>query len=219
MKKLLSIILTILMIVTSVPFAFAADVSLVINMTDSYGDGWNGNAIQVGTVSGGEFTKIADVTFDEGATATYEAAISDENVYAFRWTKGSYAEECSFSIVIGGKTVLEASDCNAYAPDGIIYTTCNHSFSDSICSICELECGVDFAHTMNSDSECTACGFICSHSYTNHYCKTCKTTENGYYAGVCGAENMNDAIWSLDSQGTLTISGTGKYDVEYLNAP
>ncbi|MBR3836329.1 MAG: leucine-rich repeat protein [Clostridia bacterium] len=219
MKKLLSIILTILMLVTSVPFAFAADVSLVINMTDSYGDGWNGNAIQVGTVSGGEFTKIADVTIDEGATATYEAAISDENVYAFRWTKGSYTEECSFSIVIGGETVLEASDCNAYAPDDIIYITCNHSFSDSICSICELECGVDFAHTMNSDSECTACGFICSHSYTNHYCKTCKTTENGYYAGVCGAENINDAIWSLDSQGTLTISGTGKYDVEYLNAP
>ncbi|MBQ6864291.1 MAG: leucine-rich repeat protein, partial [Clostridia bacterium] len=219
LKKTLSIMLALFMVVTSVPFVFAADVSLVINMTDSYGDGWNGNAIQVGTISGGEFTKITDVTIDEGATATYEAAISDENVYAFRWTKGSYTEECSFSIVIGGKTVLEASDCNAYVPDGIFYITCNHSFSDSICSICELECGVDFAHTMNSDSECTACGFICSHSYTNHYCKTCKIAENGYYAGACGAENMNDAIWSLDSQGTLTISGTGKYDVEYLNAP
>ncbi len=219
MKKFLSILLASLMLVMTVPFALAADVSLVINMTDSYGDGWNGNAIQVGTVSGGEFTKIADVTLDEGSTATYEAAISDENVYAFRWTKSSFAEECSFSIVIGGVTVLEASDCNAYVPDGIFYVTCNHSFSDSICSICELECGVDFAHTMNSDSECTACGFICSHSYTNHYCKTCGNAENGYYAGVCGEENINDAIWSLDSQGTLTISGTGKYDVEYLNAP
>ena len=219
LKKTLSIILTILMIVTTIPFVFAADVSLVINMTDSYSDGWNGNAIQVGTVSGGEFTKIADVTFDEGSTATYEAAISDENVYAFRWTKGSFAEECSFSIVIGGVTVLEASDCNAYSPDDIFYVTCNHSFSDSICSICGLECGVDFAHTMNSDSECTSCGYVCSHSYTNHYCKTCGNAENGYYAGVCGAENINDAIWSLDSQGTLTISGTGKYNVEYLNAP
>ncbi len=219
MKKFLSILLASLMLVMTVPFALAADVSLVINMTDSYGDGWNGNAIQVGTVSGGEFTKIADVTFDEGSTATYEAAISDENVYAFRWTKGFDADECSFSIVIGGVTVLEASDCKAYAPDDIIYITCDHSCSDSICSKCGLECGVDFTHTMNSDSECTSCGYVCSHSYTNHYCKTCKTAENGYYADVCGAENINDAIWSLDSQGTLTISGTGKYDVEYLNAP
>ena len=219
LKKTLSIILTILMIVTTVPFAFAADVSFVINMTDSYGDGWNGNAIQVGTVSGGEFTKIADATISDGTSATYEAAISDENAYAFRWTKGSYPNECRFSIVIGGVTVFETSNCSRYADGDYIYIWCNHSFIESTCSKCGLECGVDFTHTMNSDSECTVCGFICSHSYTNHYCKDCKTAENGYYADVCGAENINDAIWSLDSQGTLTISGTGKYYVEYLNAP
>ncbi len=221
LKKTLSIILTILMIVTTVPFVFAADVSLVINMTDSYGDGWNGNAIQVGTISDGEFTKIADATFNNGKTATYETVISDESAYAFRWTKGSYPDECSFSIVIGGETVFETSGCSIYADDEYIYIWCNHSFDDSICSTCGLECGADFAHTAGSDGKCVACGHtLCDdHSYTNHYCKACGYAENGYYAGTCGADNVNDVIWSLDSEGTLTISGTGKYAVENYNAP
>ncbi len=210
LKKTLSIIITILMLVTTVPFAFAADVNLVINMSDSYGDGWNGNAIQVGTISGGEFTKIADATFNKGKTATYETVISDESVYAFRWTVGSYPDDCSFRIVIGGETVFETSDCSSYANNYYIYIWCNHSFDDSICSTCGLECGVDFAHTVDSDAKCTTCGLICNHSYTNHYCKACGTAESGYYAGAYGADNVNDAIWSLDSEGTLTISGTGK---------
>ncbi len=221
LKKTLSIILTILMIVTAVPFAFAADASLVINMNDGYGDGWNGNAIQVGTISGGEFTKIADATFNNGKTATYETVISDESAYAFRWTVGSYPEECSFKILIGGETVFETSECSSYADNDYIYIRCNHSFDDSTCSKCGLECGVDFAHTAGSDGKCVVCGHtLCDdHSYTNHYCKACGYAENGYYAGACGAENVNDAIWSLDSEGTLTISGTGKYAIERYNAP
>ena len=197
MKKLLSIILTILMIVTSVPFAFAAEsdtdgTTIVITMEDIAYDGWNGNAIQVGFVSEGVFTKIADATIDDGANATYETVISDGEVVAFRWTKENFPEECSFTISVDGETVFEKSNCGDFLNDEIFYVLCEHNFSDSVCSVCGYECGSDFKHNMTGN-ECSICGLICNHVYTNHYCKLCDDIEVGYYAGY-----LNDEIvWSL----------------------
>ena len=47
MKKFLSITLAILMIVTTIPFAFAAERTLTIEMKDNFGDGWNNAAIEI----------------------------------------------------------------------------------------------------------------------------------------------------------------------------
>ncbi len=191
---------------------------LSIIMSDGYGDGWNGNAIQVCTVSDGVFTEIANTTVAEGSSYVFEMGMFDGDVYALKWLRGNYAYECSFSIAIDGVTVYESSDCDNFDDNKLIYISCDHNFVNSICSTCGLVCGVDFDHTMNGD-ECSACGYVCNHVYTNHYCKICGNVEDGYYAGVCGAAKADDAIWSLGSEGTLTISGEGEYSVPYVDTP
>ena len=67
-----------------------------LDLTDSYGDGWNGNAIQVYGVtyerSFGEFT------IPSGNAAHYDVKVPHGETLQFIWKKGNYGEECSWVI-------------------------------------------------------------------------------------------------------------------------
>ena len=73
---------------------------ITLELTDSYGDGWNGNAIKVvdvqtGTVLG-QFanTNVAEA----GEAQTYTLAVCDGREISFQWVSGSYAYEASYAV-------------------------------------------------------------------------------------------------------------------------
>ena len=75
----------------------------IVNLFDSYGDGWNGCKL---TISDGEHTY--DCTINTGSNASYE--ITDFGLpYTFYWTKGSYPSECSFEVICGDTTIYISS--------------------------------------------------------------------------------------------------------------
>ena len=71
-------------------------------LNDSYGDGWNGNAINV--VEGcGDI--IATLTIESGSSETGTLILCGD-YYEFVWVNGSYASETSFTFSEGGTTLF-----------------------------------------------------------------------------------------------------------------
>jgi len=86
---------------------------IVIEMTDTYGDGWNGANISV--YKNGEL--IAEATVDVGYDNVLELDYDSEAEYEFFWTSGSYDNECSYTIFIDGVEYTEELLPNPYEPD------------------------------------------------------------------------------------------------------
>jgi len=64
------------------------------DLTDSYGDGWNGNSIDLAFSDG----TTQSLTIDNGSTASYNVTIPNGTLMVCNWTTGSYASETSFTI-------------------------------------------------------------------------------------------------------------------------
>ena len=82
---------------------------ILVDMQDSYGDGWNGAAIDIYKNGSLEQTVTVDETsntvfLDYDSTATYE----------FKWIKGGYDYECSFTIYEDGEEKLSVTDASVY---------------------------------------------------------------------------------------------------------
>ena len=123
---------------------------ITINMTDSFGDGWSGNAIQVYE----DGILLYTVTCNEGSAATWAYAYNPEKEYEFRWVVGSYPHECSFEILFADETVFTATsvDCYGY-PDGYrFYPVCQHVYDEGI--VTAPECSRQGYTTYT----CTLCG-------------------------------------------------------------
>ena len=71
-------------------------------LNDSYGDGWNGNAIQVYEGCG---NLIATLTIEDGSEETGSLTLCGD-YYEFIWVNGSYASETSFTFTEGGTTLF-----------------------------------------------------------------------------------------------------------------
>ena len=83
--------------VDAVTACSGATCNITIVGNDSFGDGWNGNAIEIsqnGTIIG-TFTLADDSTLTETFTVCSEAPVS------FSWVEGNYATETSFEIFDG----------------------------------------------------------------------------------------------------------------------
>lgn len=74
----------------------ASDPIINYVLTDSYGDGWNGNAINI--VKSGSEDVVAELTISDGASASGSVKLEPGQAYDFVWVAGSYAGECSFVI-------------------------------------------------------------------------------------------------------------------------
>ena len=86
---------------------------IIVNLFDSYGDGWNGCKL---TISDGEHTY--DCTINTGSNASYE--ITNYGLpYTFYWTKGSYPSECSFEVIYGD-TTINISSLDSYNTGDVI---------------------------------------------------------------------------------------------------
>ena len=96
-------------------------VNITINAEDSYGDGWNGNTINV--YQGGAL--IDSYTLTNGSTEVYNfSAIADGTVaFDFSYTGSyTYPEEVSFSIVVDGNEVYSVADGSTLTNGAVFYT-------------------------------------------------------------------------------------------------
>ena len=110
--------------------------NVVFDLHDSYGDGWNGNAI---TVAFDDGTPSETLTFSSGNSATYSLEIGNGVHVTLTWNSGSYASECSFTVSYEGSIPIYQSsgtpsagvfcefDCNC----SILYQTFTVTVSTS----------------------------------------------------------------------------------------
>lgn len=94
--------------------------SIVISMEDLYGDGWNGAEILI--FENGVQVATATIDSDTDGRYFYEG-YDPEAEYVLRWSKGSYDEECSFTVSIAGVEVVRvvAGLCKFFEDDHILY--------------------------------------------------------------------------------------------------
>ena len=68
---------------------------ITYQLTDSYGDGWSGNAIEIVAPSG---LVVASLTIPSGDSASGTVALCHGIEYTIRWKVGSYPGECSYTL-------------------------------------------------------------------------------------------------------------------------
>ena len=76
--------------------------------TDDYGDGWNGNAINVVDELTG--VVLATWTITSGRSASGSLAVCDGRDISFQWVIGSYPGECSYTVYdVNGEEIFSGS--------------------------------------------------------------------------------------------------------------
>ncbi len=116
---------------------------VTIEMTDSYGDGWNGNKIAIKQFVDGVYTdtEAGTATIEYGAGGTFTTVLPKDGIFALSWLAGDYPSECSFTIAVDGETVYECVDGSTLTDGQMIYVTCEHtSYTDGKCDVCGYEC-------------------------------------------------------------------------------
>ena len=69
--------------------------NVIFELSDSYGDGWNGNQLVVAFSDG---TPTENLTFSTGYSANYTLKIGNGVHVTLSWIDGNYTSECSFSV-------------------------------------------------------------------------------------------------------------------------
>ncbi len=86
---------------------------------DSYGDGWNGNAINIEQNN----TVVGTFTLESGSSYTASYSICGDYPVNFTWVAGDYPNETSFQILDGGNTVAyTGAGTSSMATGDVIYT-------------------------------------------------------------------------------------------------
>ena len=145
---------------------------ITITMTDSYGDGWNGNAIVIEKLIDGTYTEVSTATIENGNNGTFTAILPEDGVYALRWVSGGYPEECSFTVTVNSEPVFEVMNGSSLVDGQVVYIICEHDWS-------------------NNDITCAkGCGYECHHQWgegvlTRPHQNDDNTWSDGYYTYTC----------------------------------
>ena len=86
--------------------------NVIFDLSDSYGDGWNGNQL---TVSFSDGTPTQNLTISSGSSATYNIEIGMGVHVTLGWINGNYTSECSFTVSYEGGNQIIASPSNLSA--------------------------------------------------------------------------------------------------------
>ena len=85
--------------------------NVVFELSDSYGDGWNGNYLNVSFSDG---TPAQSLTIQDGSSANYVIEIGNGVHVTLTWTMGQWPTECSFVVRYEDGDVI----CQASSPNG-----------------------------------------------------------------------------------------------------
>ena len=101
--------------------SIAQTYTISYQLRDSYGDGWNGNSIQIKIASTG--TTVQTLTIQNGSSASGEVTLNYDVEYNFVWIKGSYASECSFTITGPNNDVIANYATGANFNNNYVFAT------------------------------------------------------------------------------------------------
>ncbi len=90
--------------------------NVVFELSDSYGDGWNGASL---TVAFSDGTPSQNLTIDSGASATYTIEIGNGVHVSLTWHSGSWDSEVSFVVKYEDGTIIFQQGSNPSA--GLLY--------------------------------------------------------------------------------------------------
>lgn len=92
---------------TVLNFNYKNACNVIFSLTDSYGDGWQGNYLNVSYSDG---TPTEQMTVPSGSTATYTRNLASGCTVSLTWTNGQWTSECSFVISYeDGTTIYQNS--------------------------------------------------------------------------------------------------------------
>ena len=89
---------------------------VIFELSDSYGDGWNGNKLIVSFDDGSE---PQELTIERGGGALYELEIGHGTHVTLTWHSASHASECSFVVKYEGEMLIYQSSGTPTA--GVLY--------------------------------------------------------------------------------------------------
>ena len=97
-----------------------------LNMIDSYGDGWNGNAVNV--FVNGELV-VSEATIDDGDfdSVTFEVTIGD--IITLEWIDGPWSSEVSWEILDGTGELLVSGEWGDTLEDDGVLANCEPEFT------------------------------------------------------------------------------------------
>ena len=78
--------------------------TLVFDLVDSYGDGWNGNALTV-SYSEGCITS-EQLTMESGSSASFTRNVVEGSHIVLGWVSGNWTQECSFTLSYDDGTMI-----------------------------------------------------------------------------------------------------------------
>ena len=177
---------------------------MFIYMTDTYGDSWNGSAIEVYTGD----TLLTEVSLTKGAlNGEAEVPFVHGQTYQLKWKSSACDNECGFKVTLNGEILVSGQGSN-YADGQILCTfetPCAHVYQTVVTPPTCTEEGF-------TTGTCTICGYsdiidttpAAGHRFVDGICTVCGQ-EEGIANGSCG----EDLQWRLYDNGTLIISGTG----------
>lgn len=211
---------------------------LCINLNDSYGDGWNGNAIEI--YAGGEL--VETITLTGGEFDYFSIPYDSEKEYTFVWINAdgdedNYSNENSFSIELAGEVLYSCEDCSDLIYDEVFFTLCDHSFGEGVemdatctekggiyytcskCGIFYIENEVPALGHDIEDGTCTVCGakpFTITVNMADSYGDGWNSNKLLLY---CGNEQLAAITLNTDASGvwTDTLDATKEYTVLWFS--
>lgn len=187
---------------------FADGCELTFFMHDSFGDSWQGNAIQIFN----HVQKIAEITLEDGAYDTLVVPVISGPL-ALKWKNGSFPEECSFEVT---------GNCFHYAwetgPSGVFLETemfCGEIATEfnAVCTESSYEWNGE-TYTQSGDYTQTftsAAG--CDSTVTLHLTFDVGVDEAGELLGVQVWPNPTSGVVNIDFGARTGICEVAVFDV------
>ena len=176
-------------------------------LNDSYGDGWNGNAIQV--VEGcGDI--IATLTIQSGSSNSGTLTLCGD-YYEFIWVNGDYASETSFTFTEGGTTLFTKPSS---VSDGMVLYTIG---TQAMPKPTDLTAGTPEAHSValswTENGTATAWQICVNGNETNlieansnPFTLTGLDSETAYTVKVRSTDRTGESCWSAEVTFTSAAS-------------
>jgi hypothetical protein len=98
-----------------------------LNMFDSYGDGWQGNAVDV--IVSGQLV-ISQATFTDGFSASLTFDATQGDIIEFIWTDGDWSSEVSWEIIDGNGDLLASGEYGDTLVRLNVFARCDTQISD-----------------------------------------------------------------------------------------
>lgn len=122
-------------------------VTISYRLTDSYGDGWNGNAINVKDAITGEI--LVKWTIEEGSEASGTLSLCLGHTVIFEWEQGGYSSECSYEVFDGDGVLIFSGEDAMTEP--VEYTATNVKTPNNLQVEYELDMGENISTVITWD--------------------------------------------------------------------